>query len=197
MIEDELIKIWQSSPKVEQIKFEKSRLMLDVQSSLNRLDKKIKFRDLTEISLAILVIPIFTYQVYAIPFPLSKIASVLIVLWLFYVIFRLRRSKKHKPSSFTETYIDYLHKSKKYLYIQKRLLDTVFYWYIFPCLFAVVLFIIGASLGGRFGILKLIVIIIGVICLGIGVYFLNKRAVRREFTPRLKKIDELIKALEK
>jgi hypothetical protein len=31
-MEDELVKIWQSSPNTEVIKFEKSRLMVDVQS---------------------------------------------------------------------------------------------------------------------------------------------------------------------
>lgn len=195
-MEDELIKIWQSSPNQEQIKFEKSKLIIDVQSSLDRLHKAIKYRDLMETVPAILLIPMFAYQVYAIPFMLSKIASIWIVLWIAYVVFRLRRAKKNKPGAFTESYINYLHESKKYLLVQKNLLDNIFYWYISPGLFGVILFIIGASLGGRFGFLKLLFIIVGVICLGIGVYFLNKRAVKRELDPRLRKIDELIKVME-
>jgi len=42
-MEEELIKIWQSSPNQERIKFERSRLMMDVQSSMDDFNKKIKF----------------------------------------------------------------------------------------------------------------------------------------------------------
>lgn len=42
-------------------------------------------------------------------------------------------------------------------------------------------------------IIKMSVLISGV---GIGTYFLNKRAVRKELIPRLEKIDELIRVLE-
>ena len=48
MIEDELVKIWQSSPNQERVKFEKSRLMIDVQSSLDRLHRFVKYRDLMD-----------------------------------------------------------------------------------------------------------------------------------------------------
>jgi len=34
MIEDELIKLWQTSSNAEHIKFEKSKLMIELQSSL-------------------------------------------------------------------------------------------------------------------------------------------------------------------
>ena len=43
MIEDELIKIWQSSSNEERIKFEKSKLMIELQSSLDRLNRRWKF----------------------------------------------------------------------------------------------------------------------------------------------------------
>ena len=38
MIEDELIKIWQSSSNQERVKFEKSKLMIELQLSLKRLN---------------------------------------------------------------------------------------------------------------------------------------------------------------
>lgn len=196
MIEDELIKIWQSSPNQERIKFEKSKLMMDVQSNLDRFHRAVKIRDITEIGAAILGIPFFAYQVYAIPFPLSKIASGLIVLWSIYVIYRLRRAKRNKPGNYTETYIDYLRKSKKYLGIQKKLSDSLLYWYILPCLFAVVLFSLGAYLGGRADKQVFIRMIIIVIVTGVGVYLWNKRAIKKQITPRLKKIDELLQVME-
>ncbi len=53
MIEDELIKIWQSSSKQELIKFEKSKLMIELQSSLNRLHRWWKYLELSETLLAV------------------------------------------------------------------------------------------------------------------------------------------------
>lgn len=196
MMEDELIKIWQSSPNQERIKFEKSRLILDMQSNLDRFHRAVKLRDLTEIGAAILGIPIFAYQVYAIPFPLSKIASGLIVLWVLYVIYRLRSAKKHKPGNYTETYIDYLRKSGKYIGVQKRLSDTLLYWYILPCSSAVVLFIIGGHLGGRTDTRTFIIMILGIMVMGVSIYLWNKRAIKKYIIPKQRKIEELLKVME-
>ena len=196
MIEDELVKIWQSSPNQERVKFEKSRLMIGVQSTLDELHKKIKYRDLRE-QLAIIVIsPAFGYWAYKTPFIVTKIASVLIVLWGIYVALRLRRAKKHKPTAFTETYLEYLYKSRGYLNIQKQLLESVLYWYILPMMIFLFLFVLGPGVTPE----RLPVIIrSGAIfsAIGVGTYFLNKRAVRKELMPRLEKIDELIRVLER
>ncbi|MDO6601665.1 hypothetical protein [Arenibacter palladensis] len=192
MMEDELIKIWQSSPNQERIKFEKSKLMIDVQSSLDRFHRTIKYRDLMETIPGIIIIPIFVYIAYTIPFTLSKIGAIWIILSIIYIIIRLQKAKKIRPGSFTETYRDYLIKTKEYLFIQKKLLDTVIYWYFSPIAIGIVLFSIGAINN----IKDLLVNLGGLIVSGIIVYILNKRAIKKQITPRLKKIDELLKVME-
>ena len=193
-MEDELVKIWQSSPNQERAKFEKSRLMIDVQSAVDHLHKKIKNRDLMEQIGAMVGIPVFAYYAYSIPFILTKIASVLIIFWGIYVLIRLRNAKKHKPSAFTETYLEYLYKTRQYLNIQKQLLDNVLYWYILPAMILVFLFVLGPGISGR--LLKVIKVGVGDIALAVALYFLNKRAVKKQFIPRLEKIDELIRVME-
>lgn len=196
MIEDELIKIWKSSPNQERVKFEKSRLMIDAQSSLDRFHKAIRNRDLAETIAAIIVIPIFAYYAYIVPHTLTKIASVLIALWAVYVMMRLKKARKSKPSAFTETYHEYLYKTREYLIVQKKLLDTALYWYILPGFAFILLFLIGFI-----GIPEKHEYIIKTgtlsIVLGVLMYFLNRRAVKKRITPRLKKVDELIKVMEK
>ncbi len=194
MTEEELIKIWQSSPNQERIKFERSRLMLEVQSSMDRLHRSIRYRDLREQIAVAIVIPAFAYTAYAIPPLLSKVASVLIIGWAIYILIRLRNAKKHKPGAFTETYLKYLHKTKDYLLIQKRLLDSVMYWYILPGMTLTMLFFMGFGVVGRS--VQIIKYGLGNVALAIVTYFLNKRAVKREFVPRLVKIDELINLME-
>lgn len=194
-MEEELIKIWQSSPNQERIKFEKSRLMIDVQSSLDHFHKKIKYRDLMEQAAVIIGIPVFAYYAYSTPFILTKISSVLIILWGIYVIWRIRSAKKHKPSAFTETYLEYLYKTKEYLKIQKQMLDNVLYWYILPGMILLFLFTLGPGIAGRMP--KIIKNAVLDVAFGVAIYLLNKRAVKKQFIPRLQKIEELITMMEK
>lgn len=194
-MEEELIKIWQSSPNQERVKFEKSRLMIDVQSSIDRLHREIKNRDLREQLAAAIVIPVFAYYAYAIPHLLTKVASVLIVSWAVYIVMRLRNAKKNKPSAFTETYLEYLHKTREYLHIQKQLLDSVFYWYILPGMTLTMLFVLGFGVAGR--VAYIIKMALGNVALAIATYFLNKRGVKKQIMPRLVKVDELIALMEK
>ena len=70
--EDELINIWQSSSNQERIKFEKSKLILEMKSSLDRFHKTIKNRNLRELLAALIVIPIFAYLCLCYSFYLIK-----------------------------------------------------------------------------------------------------------------------------
>jgi len=195
MTEDELVKIWQSSPKLERVKFEKSRLMIDVQSKLDDFNKKIKYRDLREVIAFVIVAPVFAYYIYSVPFMLTKVASALIIICGIFVVVRLRNAKKHLPAKFTETYLEYLSKSRKYIELQKRMLDTVLYWYILPFWASLSLFVAGfKDVPGK---LPWIIQTESMnVALGVAIYFLNKYAVKKSIVPVLRKIDELIKTLE-
>lgn len=194
-MEEELIKIWQSSPNQERIKFDKSRLMIEVESSMDQFHKKIKFRDLLEQVAIVAVSPVFAYYAYSVPYVLSKIASVMIILWGFYVFIRLQNAKKHKPGTFTETYLQYLYKTREYLNVQKELLDNILYWYILPAMSIASIFLAGFI--GVPGKLEYIVKtwLFGAVG-GAAIYYLNKRGVQKELVPRLTKVDELINLME-
>ncbi|MCL6265750.1 hypothetical protein [Flagellimonas myxillae] len=201
MIENELIQIWQSSPKHERIKFEKSKLMLDVQSKLNSFDRAVKRRDFIEISVAILMTPLFLYQVYRQPNLLAKIGAIWIVAYILFVVYKLLKAKKGKPSE-ASSYLEYLKESKSYLEKQKRLIESVLYWYILPGLMGCAIFLIGSLdlLNKTWQeIIKIKKVWVGLssfIGVGVFTYWLNKRAVKKEFIPRLERVDELIRLME-
>jgi len=191
-MEEELIKIWQSSPNQERVKFDKSRLMIEVQSSMDHFHRMVKYRDLRELIAVIIVIPAFIYAAYSIPYILTKVASVLIIGWGIYIVIRLRNTKKHKPGAFTETYLEYLYKTRDYLHIQKQLLDNIVYWYILPGVGLTMLFVMG------FGVLaKTLKMAAMNAVLAVVSYFLNKRTVQKQIMPRLAKVEELISVMEK
>lgn len=196
MIEEELIQIWQSSSNQERVKFEKSKLMINMKSSLDRFHKSVKYRDLTETINAIISIPFLAYMVYKFPYTLSKIGALLMTLCLVYVIIKLKSLNKHKPNTLTNSYIDYLYQCRNYLYLQKKMRETAPIWYILPLLTGVVLLVLGAILnidGNVFA--KTVVLIIIVVC-GLVIYFYNIWIIKKQYIPRLKKMEALIKAME-
>lgn len=195
MINDELNKIWKSSSKVEKVKFEKSRLILELQSNMENLHKKIKFRDFREITAAIIVIPIFIYYAVIIPYPITKIASILIIVWSCYVVFKLRQTNKNKPSEYHENYLVYLEKNRHYLQEQKELLDNIFWWYIAPFLFCMGLFVIG-FLGNPDRANWVLTTLIGGVVLSVVIYIMNKRASKKEYEGRINKIEALLKMMK-
>lgn len=195
-MDDELIKIWQSSPVEEQIKFEKSRLMIDMQSSLKRFDLLAKYGILTELIAAFIGIPVFTFYVYWVPFTLSKIASVLIVIWLIWYVFRLRRVRKLKPNSINVNYLDYLYETRTYIRMLKGLGDTAMYWYILPIISACLLFVLGGIIEEALTGLKMIFVLTVVIGTGIAGYYYMKWVTKKVYVSRLEKLDELIATME-
>ncbi|GMT45800.1 MAG: hypothetical protein IEMM0006_1632 [bacterium] len=191
MIEEELINIWKYSDEQERVKFEKSRLIIDLQTNLDKFEKSLRNRDLRELIPAMVMIPLFGFITYFIPFVLSKVGAGLIVLWCIYLIIRIKSLKKYKPVTPTETYLKYLYKTKEYLSIQKKLLNEVLYWYILPSCTGALLFFLGFEMNPG----KLAFFIIITVGLGVIIYVLNKQTVKKEFDPRLDRIDKMISTL--
>ncbi len=196
MMEDELIKIWQSSPMEEQIKFDKSRLMLEMQSSLSRFNKLVKHGILIEQVAMIIAIPVFLFYIYFVPFVLSKIASILIVIWGIWYFIKLKEWKRKKPTNLTRNYLDYLYESRNYLVMLKKWGDNTIYWYILPTILSVILFLFGPILAGKLNNKMIAIMFVVTISTGVFTYIWGKWRVKTQYIPRLKKIEELIKVME-
>ena len=194
MIEDELIKIWQSSSNQERIKFEKSKLMIELQSSLKRLDKWWNYIELSETVLAVFGVLLSTFLLFKIPFILTKIALALMIICAVYLIIKYRGVKKFQPSDLENNYLNYLKKNREYLQAQKKFLKTYFYWGILPVYPIMLLFTI--SVWEKVPIHLIVLINVAAIGIGIYGYFLNKKRVKREIIPRISGINELINQLE-
>lgn len=202
MMEDELIALWQSSPKHERIKFEKSRLMLEVQSSLNRFNKAINRRDYIEIGGAIfLVIPLFAYEAYRQPNYITKLGALWIILYCLFVIYKLLKAKRKKPTE-NCSYLEYLKQSKHHLERQKNLLDNVSYWYILPALIGALIMLTGMSdLVNKtwqeiIRIKRLWKVLPAMAFITVFIHLLNKWSVKKQIVPRINRVEELIRLME-
>ena len=197
MIEDELIKIWQSSSNQERIKFEESKLMIELHSSLKRLERWWNYLELSETVLAVFGVLLSTLLLFKIPFILTKIALALMIICAVYLIIKYRGVKKFQPSDLENNYLNYLEKNREYLQAQKKFLKTYLYWGILPVFPIMVLFNISIwnKIPENF-IIGLIFINIATIGIGVYGYFTNKKRVKKEITPRISRVNELINKLE-
>ena len=196
MMNDELIRIWQSASNEDRIKFKKSKLMIELQSSLGRLHRWWKYLELVEmVSLGICIIS-FAFITFWAPFITIKIASVLFIFFSIHVLYQLVRIKKLKPSDFEAHYLEYLKKTREYLSVQRRLLATAIYWVVLPIYPILLLFF--AELW-QLPKKRHLIVITFLLAIGMGVYgyFLNKKRVKKEMDPRIAKVDELIEELER
>jgi uncharacterized membrane protein len=197
MIEDELIKIWQSPSNQEYIKFEKSKLMIELESSLNRLHKWWKYLELSETILAVFGVLLSILLLFKIPFILTKTALGLMIICAVYLIIKYRGVKKFYPNELEENYLNYLKKNKEYLLVQRKFLNTYVYWGILPVFPIMMLFTISIwnKIPENF-IIGLIFINIATIGIGVYGYFSNKKRVKKEINPRISRVNELINKLE-
>ncbi len=194
MIEDELIKIWQSSSNQERVKFEKSKLMIELESSLGRLHRWWKYIELFEVALAVFGILVGVFLIFKIPFVVIKIVILLIILLAIYLVIKYMGVRRFKPSDLEENYLDYLKKNRQYLEVQKKFLKTYVYWSILPVY--PILLLSNIWVWEKVSIYFILFNNVAAIGLGIYGYFLNKKRVKNEINPRIAKVDELINDLK-
>ncbi len=211
MLEQELKNIWKNSSKTERIKFETSRLIIDLNRKMNRFEKTIQYRDIREIASSVLGILLFGYFVYVIPFLLTKIASVFMVIWFAYVIYKFRAAKKYKSSAnLSLSFHEQLKNQKENMIQQARLLDTVLYWYLLPPFILNVIFIMGLGSPTDYSwanttanrLLPLTITykigyLIFIAVLYAGILWLNKRAVKKGINPVIEDIERVLQQLER
>lgn len=202
MLENELITLWQSSPKHERLKFEKSKLMVEVQSSLNQFDKTTRLWDFGTIISAASMILVFAYQVYRLPNHITKFGAILIIGWCFFLIYKVTKIKKTRPHE-TSSYINYLKQNKEYLKSQMGLSHKFMTLVVLPCFSGVILIMIGQLdlvnkswneiVGSKTFWIQLFIFAV----VGTFAFYMNRWVAKKEFLPRLKKVDELLQLLKK
>jgi hypothetical protein len=192
MFENELKTIWQNSSKEELMKFNTSKLLIELDSKLESFDRRIKIRDRNEIIAAAIIIPVFGIYFFYTPQLLAKIGLSMGVLFCILVMCVLTDVKKYRVMDYSLPIKEYLAKHRQYLVKQKSLLENVLYWYILPPTVSAMLFFIGKG----FEISKLIMPIVMIVIINAFIYYINKRAVKEDIDPLIKKLDFTIKDFE-
>ncbi len=144
MLEQELKDIWNNSSQLERISIETKQLTEELNTKINSIQKKIRNRDIREITASIIGIVIFGYLLFEIPFPITKVACGLAITWFVFVIVKLRKSKlQNTKIDFSLTVSEQLNNHKTMMLQQFRLLNSALYWYAIPPFIMNFIFILG------------------------------------------------------
>ncbi|WBX70380.1 hypothetical protein [Tenacibaculum retecalamus] len=205
MLEQELKDIWNNSSQPEQISIETKQLTEELNTKINSIQKKIRNRDVREISASIFGILLFAYLLFEIPFPITKVACGLAIAWFGFVILKFRKSKiQNNKTDFSLSLSEQLNHQKYMMVQQAKLLDSALYWYAIPPFIMNFIFILGLenptdynwnnsiaeSLLPLTSNLKTITII-GLALFYAFTFWVNKRALNRDVNPMIKSIEKM------
>ena len=209
MLEQELKDIWKNSSQVDKIKFDLSRLMIDLNRKLNEIERNIRSRDRRESGAAIVGVLIFAYFGYVIPFPITKIACILAIAWSVYVIYKLKSVQKYKrPVDISLSFREQLENQRIHISQQVKLLNSVLYWYVLPPFIMNIIFIMGLGDPQEYDwaprlvhlipvTLKAKLSMLGFIAaFNVFIVWLNKYTVRKTLKPLIKDIERVQHQLE-
>ncbi len=210
MLERELKDIWNNSSQTAQISIETNQLVEELNTKVRSIQKKIRFRDIREISASVIGMLIFGYLLYEIPFPVTKAACILAITWFVFVIFKFRKSKiRNTKNDLHLSLSEQLKQQKTTMSEQKNLLDSALYWYAIPPFIMNFIFILGLGNPSDYhwtnslaeNILPLTANAKTVTIIGLALFYaftiwINKRAAAKDVKPILEKIKIIQTELE-
>jgi hypothetical protein len=210
MLEQEIKDIWSNSSRTAKISIDTNQLVEELNTKVDTIQKKIRIRDNTEIYASVIGILIFGYLSYEIPFPITKAACALSIIWFVFVIFKFRKSKiQNTKSNLHLSLTEQLEQQKVTMKLQLDLLDSATYWYTIPPFIINLIFIFGLENPSDYNwtnsiaenILPLsmnlkIGTIIGLAMFYALTFWLNKRAIIREIKPLLNNIKTVEQQIE-
>ncbi len=195
---DDLKQDWQETIVKPATTDDLTEVITMLEKQTTKIDKEIKRRDILEISIAILLIPVWIYGLFTSAGTIQTAGFILAILSCLYIPYKLIGAKK-VTSSKEASIKTFLESEKQKVSQQKQLLETIVTWYIAPLTVSIVLITLGATvdasgvphlndyLAKYYGFLMLLVV---------GIYFLNKRAAKKKFGPLLENIEQKLTELK-
>jgi len=205
-MDQELKHIWKHFSENQNIQLDMKQLLRNFKSGMESRERIVRRRDRREIAGAIMGMLFFGYALFVYPYPVSKAGSVLGLISLCYLIYKLRSNRKSKYTQ--ELFLslkEELKNQKQFMLNQARLLNTVLYWMILPLFLAHVLFIWGiAKTEQPITIMEQLAIkwemkLISTLVIGLlygYIVWMNKRAAIVNWGPLLKQVENIQQQLK-
>ncbi len=168
--------------------------LVALEKETSKLDKTVKRRDTLEISIALLMIPLWSWKLFYSAGVMQSTGLWIAIMACLFIPYKLINARKVVAPK-NNNMLAFLKTEKLKLVKQKTLLESIAWWYISPLMLAVILITAGATVNSM-GIPQITgqLAIYYLFCalLVVGVFLLNKRAAKKQFTPLLDKVNQRI-----
>lgn len=156
-------------------------------------ESAVRRRDLLETVAAVAVVAFFGYEVATAPSLLAKTGAAVVLAGACLVVWRLWRARAaFGTDDAARPVADRLRLQRRKVEAQIELLESVLWWYVSPLALGAVLFVVG--LGGASGRTALALAVVAGV--GVAVWWLNRRVVRRDLRPRCEELTRRLRRLE-
>jgi len=176
-----------------------TQIIQSLEKETKKFDKHVKRRDILEISIALLLIPVWVWKLFYSASVIQSVGLLIAIVACVFIPYKLVKAKQVVTAKDNSILANLLVEKNK-LENQKNLLESIAIWYISPLMVAIVLITAGARVNeaGLPLISETLVIYYGFCALlVVGVYLLNKRAAANKFDPLLDKVNRQISELKK
>jgi hypothetical protein len=200
---DDLKQIWQKPAAQGRLMVDAELLLREVRRNDNWFRATIFLRDAREVSVAVVMLPVWLWMGIALKLPWSWYLMIPALIWVggFMLVDLLRHGRKELGAG--EPLIPLLSDSLAQIEHQIWVLQGVFWWALLPTGLAMAIFLsqFAIQLAGRPGIKTWNVgVVTGqtatlAIVVFAGIYWLNQRAVRRTLLPRRQELEALLASL--
>jgi hypothetical protein len=188
---------WQQQNKEDTMIIDTSILLKEVQRNKKQFDAMIFWRDVREVGIAFVMIPVFSwFAIHDNALTLLFPAAACLFVGAYMLIKRKRFKKEYPDLGHNATLSECVVYSLAHVNYQIWLLKNVFWWYLLPFILGISVFWIWVAWIARSSIYALLFIagcFIFMFLLDLWVYRLNQKAIAEELQPRKDELEALLK----
>lgn len=197
---DEMQKAWQSQGAQARLMVDADLLLKEVQRNHRSFAASIFWRDVREIGVALVLVPIWIMMGIWIPSPWTWYLVIPALLWIAAFMYVDRQRQRRREARAGNTLREQIENSLAQVEHQIWLLRNVLWWYLLPPGIPMIIFLVHSAWQREQRGESAIATSAGalVTCLAVfwGVYLLNQYCVRKGLEPRRRELDSLLASLK-
>jgi hypothetical protein len=197
---DNFQQAWQAQPSQTRLTIDAELLLKEVRRNQRQFTATIFWRDVREVGLAVLMVPLWLYLGVKLSLPWTWYLTVPALVWIAGFMLTDRMRHKRQPPEPGEPLRQRVESSLAQVKHQIWLLRNVFWWGLLPPALSILAFFGQIAWEIRAGgwlaaLVVALVVLVGVVVFG-AVYRLNQDAVRSELEPRREELEALLASLK-